>query len=230
MKVILTEYVYMHGVAGDIVDVADGFARNFLIPKKKAVKATPQAIAQYEKLMEQSAMRRQELTDRLVEVSHKIEGAELVFGRKAGRNNQLYGSVTTKDIAEKLLEVTGVDIDRRRVSERPLRELGRFEVPIRMGHDLNPIVHVVILPDDKVDEYFKQRDGKADEAAPAEEGEETKAKPKRREKPAAKAEAAPVAEAESVPAASIDETVVSSPTQVITAAPAEENTTSQVME
>jgi large subunit ribosomal protein L9 len=155
MKVILTEYVYLHGVAGDVVEVADGFARNYLIPRGKAVKATPAAIERNKALMDLAVTRRKELNARLVDVAQKIDGVELVFGRKAGRNNKLYGSVTTNDIAKSLYEKTGVDIDRRRVSERPLRELGRFEVPIRMGPELSPIVHIVILPEEEVENYLR---------------------------------------------------------------------------
>jgi large subunit ribosomal protein L9 len=154
MKVILTEYVYMHGVAGDVVEVADGFARNFLIPRGRAVKATPEALKKHQQLMELSVQKRKELNARLVEVAGKIEGVELVFGRKAGRNNKLYGSVTTVDIAKALLDKTGIDIDRRRVSDRPLREIGKFDVPIRMGAELAPIVHVVILREEDVEKYL----------------------------------------------------------------------------
>lgn len=154
MKVILTEYVYMHGVAGDVVEVADGFARNFLIPRGKAVKATPSAVKKHQQLMELSVQRRKELNARLVEVAQKIDGVELVFGRKAGRNNKLYGSVTTVDIAKALLDKTGIDIDRRRVSDRTLREIGKFEVPIRMGADLSPTVNVIILREEDVEKYL----------------------------------------------------------------------------
>lgn len=153
MKVILKEYVYLHGVAGDIVDVKDGFARNFLIPQGKAVKATDNAIKHNEVLLAESAIRRQELNSQLVAVSNKVDGTVLIFGRKAERNNKLYGSVTTMDIADSLLEATGIDINRRRISERSLRELGEFEIPIRMGHDLSPVVKVVILREDEVAEY-----------------------------------------------------------------------------
>ena len=86
MKVILKEYVYLQGVAGDIIDVADGYARNFLFPQGKAVKATPQAIARNEMLLAEATMRRQELNEQLLSVAQKIDGTELVFGRKAGRN------------------------------------------------------------------------------------------------------------------------------------------------
>ncbi|MCI0713515.1 MAG: 50S ribosomal protein L9 [Chloroflexi bacterium] len=162
MKVILKEYVYMHGVAGDIVDVADGFARNFLIPQGKAVKATPAAIARHENLVAESAMRRHELNEQLVALAGKIDGTELVFGRRAERNNKLYGSVTNMDIAHNLLEVTGIDINRRRISERPIRELGEYDVQIRMGQDLAPTVKVIVVREEELDEYLARREAGED--------------------------------------------------------------------
>lgn len=157
MKVILTEYVYLHGVAGDVVDVADGFARNFLIPRGKAVKATPTALKRNQQLLQNATSRRKELTAKLLEVSQALNGVELVFGRKAGRNNKLYGSVTTMDIAQALLEKTGIDIDRRRISDRSIRELGEFDVPVRMGADLAPMLKIVIVAEDKLDEFLRER-------------------------------------------------------------------------
>lgn len=157
MKVILKDYVYMHGVAGDIVDVADGFARNFLIPQGKAIKATPEAIERNQALMAEAAIRRKELNNQLVALANRIDGTELIFSRKAERNNKLYGSVTTMDIADALLEKTGVDINRRRISERPLREVGEFDVSIRMGQDLAPAVKVVIVREDEFEDFMKAR-------------------------------------------------------------------------
>ncbi len=145
MKVILKQYVYKHGVAGDIVDVADGFARNFLIPRGLAVKATKRAIDENKSLLAESAIRRNELNDQLIKVSNQIDGVVLIFGRKAGSNGKLYGSVTTSEIAQELYKVTGVDINRRRISDRPLRELGTFDVPVRMGADLSPTLRVTIV-------------------------------------------------------------------------------------
>src|SRR5690606_39357843 len=81
MKVILLEYVYKHGVAGEVIDVADGFARNYLIPRGLAVKATPGELKRATKLREQAAVRRAELENRLNEIARQIDGVELVFGR-----------------------------------------------------------------------------------------------------------------------------------------------------
>ncbi|MBZ0307499.1 MAG: 50S ribosomal protein L9 [Anaerolineae bacterium] len=145
MKVILKQYVYKHGVAGDIVEVANGFARNYLIPRGLAVKATKQAMQANESLLAESAIRRNELNDQLIQVSNQIDGVVLIFGRKAGSNGKLYGSVTTLDIASELYKVTGIDINRRRISERPLREVGTYDVPVRMGADLSPTLKVTIV-------------------------------------------------------------------------------------
>ncbi len=155
MKVILKEYIYKHGVAGDVVDVADGFARNYLIPRGLAVKATPGALRQNQTLIEKSVERREELRSLENEAAQKIHGVELVFGVKAGKSNKLYGSITTRDIAAALLEETGVDINRRRISERPLRELGVHEVPVRIAANISPVVKVVIVREEEVEAYLR---------------------------------------------------------------------------
>ncbi|HML22908.1 MAG TPA: 50S ribosomal protein L9 [Aggregatilinea sp.] len=154
MKVILKENVYKHGVAGDVVTVADGFARNYLIPRGLAVRANAGALRDNQHLLAQAGQRRAELRSRESEAAAQIDGVELVFGVKAGKNGKLYGSITTMDIAQALMEKTGVDINRRRISERPLRELGAHEVPVRMSGDLSPMLKVVILRDEDVEAYL----------------------------------------------------------------------------
>ncbi len=154
MKVILKEYVYKHGVAGDVINVADGFARNFLFPRGLAIKATPGTLRQNEHLIAQAAKNREHLRALESEAAMKIDGVELVFGMKAGKNNKLYGSITTRDIAEALMEKTGVDINRRRISERLLRELGVHEVPVRLGTTASPVLRVVILREEEVQPYL----------------------------------------------------------------------------
>ncbi len=154
MKVILKEYVYKHGVAGDVVTVADGFARNYLIPRGLAIKATPGALRENQHLIKQAAQRREELRSMEHEAAQKIHGVELVFGVKAGKNRKLYGSITTRDIAQALLEKTGVDINRRRISERPLRELGVHEVPVRIAAHVSPVLRVVVIREEEVPAYL----------------------------------------------------------------------------
>jgi large subunit ribosomal protein L9 len=157
MKVILKEYVYKHGVAGEVVNVADGFARNYLIPRGLAARATPGAIRENQHLLEQVHKNRDRLHAMENEAAVKIDGVELVFGMKAGKNRKLYGSVTTRDISAALLEKTGVDINRRRISERPLRELGIHEITVRIGVAVSPVLRVVVLREEEVPLYL---DGK----------------------------------------------------------------------
>ena len=154
MKVILKEYVYKHGVAGDVINVADGFARNYLIPRGLAIKATPGALRENQHLIKQSAQRREELHNMEHEAAQKIHGVELVFGVKAGKNRKLYGSITTRDIAQALLEKTGVDITRRRISERPPRELGVHEVPVRIAAHVSPMLRIVVIREEEVAPYL----------------------------------------------------------------------------
>ena len=154
MKVILKEYVYKHGVAGDVITVADGFARNYLIPRGLAIKATPGALRENQHLIKQSAKHREELRSMENEAAQKIHGVELVFGVKAGKNRKLYGAITTRDIAQALLEKTGVDINRRRISERPIRELGVHEVPVRIAAHVSPVLRIVVIREEEVPLYL----------------------------------------------------------------------------
>lgn len=153
MKVILKEYVYKHGVAGDVVQVADGFARNYLIPRGLAIKASTGALREHQHLLKNVAIRRDELHQREQEAANRIDGVELVFGVKAGKNGKLYGSITTMDIAQALEDKTGVDINRRRISERPLRELGVHPVPVRLGGGISPELRVVVIREEEIADY-----------------------------------------------------------------------------
>jgi large subunit ribosomal protein L9 len=168
MKVILTDYVYKHGVAGEVVTVADGFARNWLIPRKLAIPATKANLEHLADLREKAAENRSVINSRIAEAAAKINGVELVFGSKAGSNNKLYGSITSQMIKDAILEKTGVDINRRRISERPIRELGRYDIPVRMG-EISPVVHVIILREEEVGPYLAAKRAEAEAAlAPAE--------------------------------------------------------------
>lgn len=170
MKVILLDYVYKHGVAGEVIDVADGFARNYLIPKKLAVQATETELKRAKKLREQAAAKRAMLEDRMNEIARQIDGVELIFGRRAASTGKLFGSVTSQDIADELLEKTGIDINRRRVSQQGVREIGTHEVTVRLGNEIAPVLRVTVVREDEMEEFLAQREAGGD--APAE-GAET---------------------------------------------------------
>jgi large subunit ribosomal protein L9 len=170
MKVLLIADVYKQGVAGEVVDVADGYARNYLIPKKLAVKATPTELKRSERLRETASARKAELENRLNDLARQIDGVELVFGRRAANTGKLFGSVTTTEIAEALNVKTGIDINRRRISQQALREVGTFMIPVRLGTETSPMLKVVVVREDELKDYLaRQQSG---EAAPAPVAEE----------------------------------------------------------
>ena len=148
MEVILKEDVNKLGHRGDVVKVADGYGRNYLLPGKLAIEATPANKAVIEQ-MKGSAIRRlakeKVLAEELVK---KLESVELVFERKVGENDHLFGSVTSGDIAHPL-EQKGYTIDRRKISlEEPLRSLGEFHVPIKLHREVTSHIKVTIKGED----------------------------------------------------------------------------------
>jgi large subunit ribosomal protein L9 len=176
MKVIMLQYVYKTGVAGEIVNVADGYARNFLIPRGMAKVATKGALKSHEKLMEQVETRRSALDNQLNAIARRINGVELIFERRASPTGTLYGSVTTQEIADALLAKTGdVDINRRRISQQSLRELGEFDVAVRLGNEISPMLHIVILREGETAEFLRKRAAAASAGQPAEVEAETEA-------------------------------------------------------
>ncbi len=167
MKVLLLSDVYKQGVAGEVVEVSDGYARNYLIPKRLAAKATPTELKKAERLQETAAARKAELEGRLNDLARQIDGVELVFGRRAANTGKLFGSVTTTDIAEALNEKTGIDINRRRISQQSIRELGSFEIPVRLGTEISPNLKVVVVREDELADFVARRKAEAEAAAAA---------------------------------------------------------------
>lgn len=165
MKVLLLSDIYKQGVAGEVVDVSDGYARNYLIPKKLAAKATPAELKKAEKLRETAAARKAELEGRLNDLARQIDGVELVFGRRAANTGKLFGSVTTSEIADALNEQTGIDINRRRISQQALREIGAYDIPVRLGTEISPILKVFVVREEELPAFLAQRQAAAE--APA---------------------------------------------------------------
>lgn len=158
MQVILLQDLYKHGVAGEVVKVADGFARNFLIPRKMAIHATPAALKQTEAVRKNVEARQAQYNNMLNELAHQIDGVELIFGRRAASTGKLFGSVTTQEIADELDTARGVDINRRRISQRSLREVGTHQVPVRLGNEISPTLVVSIVPEDELREFLAARE------------------------------------------------------------------------
>jgi large subunit ribosomal protein L9 len=132
MQVILTEDVQHLGKAGELVKVKPGFARNYLLPKRLAVSATDRNRKRVEH--ERAVIQKRVAIERASaqEIVDKLNLITLQFERLVGDDDRLFGSVTTKEIAEQL-KVAGVDIDHRRISlGEPVRALGKYEVPVRV--------------------------------------------------------------------------------------------------
>jgi large subunit ribosomal protein L9 len=173
MKVILLKYVYKHGVEGEVIDVADGFARNYLIPRGLAVQATEGELKRAAKLREQAAAKRAALDNQLNELARQIDGVELIFGRRAAPTGKLFGSVTTQEIADALFEKTGVDINRRRISQQPIREIGTHDVPVRLGNEISPILKITVVRDDELADFLKKREAAKQKAEAVDETAQT---------------------------------------------------------
>jgi large subunit ribosomal protein L9 len=149
MKVLLTETVDNLGSAGEVKKVADGYARNFLIPKGLAVPATEGALKQAE-LRRQAETRRQKREEVEAEsLAGTLSQVTLTFQAKAGEKDKLYGSITNADIAEALEREIGRAIDKRKVElEEPIRELGSYYVPIKLLPDFAPRITVIVERED----------------------------------------------------------------------------------
>jgi len=144
MEVILKEDVPKLGHRGDVVKVAEGYGRNFLLPKKLAIEATAANKAVIEQ-MKAAAVRRtaRERSDAEA-LAKQFDGVSLHFTRRAGESDQLFGSVTTSDIASEL-ESRGFNVDRRKIQlNEPLKNLGEFDVPIRLHKDVTTHIKVTI--------------------------------------------------------------------------------------
>ena len=158
MQVILLQDLYKHGVAGEVVKVADGFARNYLIPRKMAIKASTSALRQTETIRQNVEARKAQYNNMLNDLAHQIDGVELIFGRRAASTGKLFGSVTTQEIADELDRVTSVDINRRRISQQSLREVGTHHVPVRLGSEISPMLTISIVPVDELPEFLAARE------------------------------------------------------------------------
>ena len=157
MQVILLERIGRLGQMGDVVTVKDGFARNFLLPQGKALRATKANRERFEKERAQLEARNLELKSEAEAVAAKLQGQSFIVLRQAGNSGQLYGSVATRDIAAVVTE-GGFSIERRQVLlDRPIKTLGVHDVRIGLHAEVEP--HVTINVARSADEAARQARG-----------------------------------------------------------------------
>ncbi len=177
MRVILLDDVENLGQAGDVVEVKDGYARNYLIPRGLVQPATKGALKQIDQIRQAAEKRRARERGHAESIAAVLKETVIEFRARAGERNRLYGSITNADIANAIQEQTGITIDRRAiVLERPLRQLGEYVIPVRLVAGVVGEVRVRVLNEHgelpELPDWEEAEEGAAEAAA---EGEATAA-------------------------------------------------------
>jgi large subunit ribosomal protein L9 len=150
MRVVFVEEIDGVGRIGEVKNVADGYARNYLLPRKIAIQATPAALKQAETRANAAAKQQEKIDQSAQGQAKKLEGKTLTIKARVGEQGRLFGSVTASDIAEALASTLGVEeFDRRQIDlDQPLREIGQHEVPLRLSRNVHTNVTVEIVPEE----------------------------------------------------------------------------------
>ena len=189
MKVVLLEDLPGRGKAGEIKEVSNGYARNYLLPRGLALLATPAVIKQVESRLEQDKLEESIDRDKLVELAQQIEGKEIRFQARMGAGERLFGSITAADVAEKLSQAIGSVVDKKKIDiEKSLRKTGSHQVAVKLASDLNPQITVVIeeeketgTEEEKEKKAEKKTEKKTEKKAEKKTEKKSKAKEKEKE-------------------------------------------------
>ena len=164
MELILTEEVEDLGEVGEVVEVADGYGRNYLLPKGLAVEPTPGNKKRYEKVRKEISQRKEERRERARERAEELEGLELSFKRKAQEEHHLYGSVRKGDIVSAVEEVAGIQLTPEEVNlDSPIEELGQFGVEIGLYEEIHANIKVNVVEEEGEKEGEEEVEGKEEE-------------------------------------------------------------------
>ncbi len=145
MKVILLQEVPNLGRPGEVKEVADGYGRNYLLPRQMAIAATSAEMKRLESLRATLAQREAKTRSVTEALGSRLEGLELTVKARVGAEGRLFGSITNVDIAEALAQELGQEIDRRLIQlEEPIKQAGRYQVPLRLTRDVMPTVTVIV--------------------------------------------------------------------------------------
>ena len=147
MEVILLSDVDHVGLRGDVVSVARGYARNYLLPRKLAEEATPARVAELQKRDTLRARHEAKTADEAREIADALSKTVLRFEVKAGPTGSLFGSVTPTDIADELWSSKKIRVDRRKIETDPIKRIGRYEVPIGLFEDVRVEVKTEVIPE-----------------------------------------------------------------------------------
>jgi large subunit ribosomal protein L9 len=148
MQVILRQDVEKVGLRGEVVDVAPGYARNFLLPRKLAETATPAKVAELRKHEEKRAKHEAQSFEQAQEIAARLEGTELRFDVQAGETGTLFGSVTATDIAEATWNQLKVRVDRRKLElPESIKRIGRYQIPVELFADVTATLRVAVVPE-----------------------------------------------------------------------------------
>ncbi|MBU1177553.1 50S ribosomal protein L9 [Patescibacteria group bacterium] len=144
MKVILLQDIDKLGKKGDIKEVADGYARNLLIPNKKAVLASKSEIIKAEEQKKIDTEKAEQELIRFQEVASQLDGFELEIPAKVGEDNKLFGAITTVKISEELKK-NNFEIEKNKIKlEEPIKEIGEYEIPIELPHNLEAKIKLIV--------------------------------------------------------------------------------------
>lgn len=145
MRVILLQDVKGQGKKGDIINVSDGYARNFLLPRNLAEEATPAALKEAKRRLKAQEAAIEQEKKMLRETAEVLKSKVTKIKAKAGENGKLFGSVTSMEIAEELKKQHDIDIDRRKILlDEPIKQYGSYELTAKLGYDINATLMVIV--------------------------------------------------------------------------------------
>ena len=147
MEVILLQDVEKLGLRGDVVDVARGYARNYLLPRRMAETATPARVAELQRVETERARHEARTAEQAQEIAELLGKTVLRFEVKAGPTGSLFGSVTSTDLADEIWRARKVRVDRRKIAIDPIKRIGRYTVPIELFQDVEVEVKTLVVPE-----------------------------------------------------------------------------------
>ena len=147
MQIILLTDVEKLGLRGDVVDVARGYARNYLLPRRLAATATPARVAELQRVEAQRAKHEARSVEQAHEIAEVLGKTVLRFEVKAGPTGSLFGSVTPSDVADELWRARKVRVDRRKIAIDPIRRIGLYAIPIELFQDVHVEVKTLVVPE-----------------------------------------------------------------------------------